>query len=772
MLKRQLFICFLAALVYLSLIAAPLSAQSQDQTPVIDSAGIFDNRFGEVETAVGNLVSQGADVRVRTIATYGNAGNLDLYEQQLEQASPSWKGPDGNLKNNLIVMIIALQERQTGLYYGTIWAGTLDSNWIRIQTEIMNPRFKAGDYVNGVVQGLGEIRNLLQSKVQSPTSTRTNLPQTPITQIAKGSSSGWIIPVVIIVILGLATGLLVFMSMRKNKAKRQAARQKALLVKQGAASGINELIEKLQMLEIKVDVTAAKVAPEEIKGLKEPLEKSRKLIDQSSQSYSELSHSAGDPENPELSESALAAIEGKYQKILDDLREAREKVKQTEDKITSIQDAIDSFPLKVDAVNKAIEDSQHAQSDLEKAGFKTAYPAGLVAKGRATLEQAKALIGEKRYLEALNTVNLAGDQISESVKAGGELPRKKAETESAVPALAARLEQVKTTIDTGRNIFDKIATGYAETNWASVRGNGSEAENRIDWAQDALEDARTAAGTERQDYHQAMELIDKGNKWLAEAESLMKSISELDANLAIARRDAPNEIEAAQTDVKTAWDYINRFDDDIRESLEDDLRQAEGKNNLAREELKKNRPDYFNVIKLARETNESADKILAQARNEHEAAERLRVRAASTLRDANTKVSIANKYLEDHQAVVRSEARNYLNSAIESLRQAGATGDVNSQIVQASQAEVSADQAYSSAQRDVNTATVNFPGPGIPRVIVIPPIGHPGGDLGWGSRRSNIPSSGGGVIRRSGGGSTGWGSGGGGSRTGGGSTGW
>ena len=173
-----------------------------------------------------------------------------------------------------------------------------------------------------------------------------------------------------------------------------------------------------------------------------------------------------------------------------------------------------------------------------------------------------------------------------------------------------------------------------------------------------------------------------------------------------------------------AWDYIKLYDDDIRESLEDDLRSAENKIETAREELKAPKPDFFKVCKLAREANESADKILVQARDEHDSAERLRAKAISSRRDANARVSIAMKYIEDHHPVVHQEARNYLINAVEALRQADTATDVNSQISLAAASESDANQAYSLAQSDVRNTTRSIPTIIIPPVIY-PPMGRP-----------------------------------------------
>ena len=763
--KSIFFLACILTLVLFGIFPVTGLAQSLDQQLVVDDAKIFGNRIDEVKAAANKLVSQGADVRVRTVLTYGAAGNLDQYEAQLEQHSPSWLGPDGDRKNNLIVLIVSLQERQTGLYYGAYWDDIIGDEWLRIQTETMNPLFREADYADGAIGGLEEIQRLIADNGQSQSEAQTGT----------GRLKWWIIPLVIVVIVGSIIGLFLFMNYHKTRAKRLAARQKAMLPKQAAASGINELIEAIQMLEIKVNVMADRVAPDEATSLRNGLEKARSLIDQSSQTYSELSHSAGDPENPRLEESQLVAIEAEYHKVVESLRQARESIKAVEEEITGIQQAVDSFPVKVAEVNKAIEDALTKQDELKGTGFKTTYPAELVAKGHSTLEQAQDLVSKKRIREGMKYVSLAGDQVMQAIQAAEELPRKKREAEAAIPALSSRIEQVKETVDKGRDTFERLFQEYADSNWESIRGNGTEAENRVNWAFDALNDAR-AAGMEQQEWHKAVELVEKGNTWLTEAESLMKSISELEVNLIAARRDAPNEISAAEADVAKAWEYINRYDEDIRESLEDDLRGAEKKNELAKEELGQEKPDYFKVCKLARESNEAADRILIQARDEHEAAERLRAKAASTRRDASAKVSIASRYIEVHHPAVGSEARGYLTNAVEMLRQADAATDVNAQISLASEAESAADQAYSLAQRDVNSTTMGTPNIGIPTIMIPPTVPSSGGGPYWGSRRSSSSSSSG-TIRRGGGGSSSWGSrggsfGGGGSRRGGGSSGW
>jgi uncharacterized membrane protein YgcG len=768
--KYLIILSLIMSLPIVFLPSLTAAAQGPCEQTVIDDAGVFNQRLGEVEAAANQLVASGADVRVRTIQTYGSAGNLDRYEAALEQQCPSWTDSSGNRKNNLLVLMIAVQERQTGIYYGSQWESALGSRWPQIQSGTMNSRFTQGDFAGGFIAGLNEINSLIRGQTVSPEAS----------QGQGGLSAGWIVLIVMVVIAALVAGLLLFRSSRKSRERRLAARQKALLAKQGAASKVNQTVEAIQMLEIKVNSLAFKISGEDTAPLLEGFNRAKNLVDQGAQKYSELGHSAGDPENPKFGVAQLEVIAQEYQKVLDIAIQAGQEVSRVETALATFQEAIDGFDDKAAGVNAAIEGAAGKMDSAQNAGFKTGFPAGILARARQSLVQANTLYQNKKYLPAGKSLDEAAGLATQASQYVDQLPQKKQETEAAVQALAARIETVKELILQGRAIFDRISGLYAESSWESIQGNGTEAENRINWTLEALEKARSAASLDQQNWEQASEAVKQGNTWLNEAGSFMHSISAIETSLEAARRDAPGEISAAQVDITGAWKYINAYDEDIRESLEDDLHAAEKKLNSANEELHKDKADYLMVVKLAREANESADKILAQARSEHEAAERMRTRAASALRDARSRFSIAREYIQDHPVDAGDEARRHLANADTSLRQAEVSSDLNSQIALAETAENAANSAYSSARSRVDEAWRRRQQPFVPPVIIVPGGGYRGGGPSWGSRRSSPWSSGGGGGGRSGGGgSTGWGAGrggggggGGGGRGGGGSTRW
>jgi uncharacterized membrane protein YgcG len=161
------------------------------------------------------------------------SGNLDQYEADLESNSPSGLGADGNRKNNLIVILICLEGGgQTGLFYGSYWESALGSSWHSIQADVMNPRFREGDYAGGTVAGLEELERHIDSNVAGDGS-------------AGGSSATGLFLAVVVVAAALIA-LFLYTSRRKSQARRAGLRQKALLAKQAAAAGINALIETLQ----------------------------------------------------------------------------------------------------------------------------------------------------------------------------------------------------------------------------------------------------------------------------------------------------------------------------------------------------------------------------------------------------------------------------------------------------------------------------------------------------------------------------------------------
>jgi len=736
----------IATLALLAVMAGPVAtarAAGPCEELVLDEAGAFGSRVSGVETEAQRLVAAGGDVRVRTIHTYGSSATLDSYALQMEQGCPSWKAPDGGRKNNLIVLMVAVQERRTGLYYGSQWERTLGANWTRIQTDFMNPRFRDGDFAGGFVSGLREIQRLVDLQLHPPPSQATDL------------TGLWRVLTLVVGLVAVGVGLYFLSGFLRTvltaQAARRAAQQRARLAKQRAIPRIVELNQALQALDLGIRSLDGKVSEKGAALLRSRSAEVQALMNRATLAHGDLESAATNPDRGGLSLAEYDAIEQAYtQDVLDVLLQVSARVNDLNQQVTKLEGLIRDLPSAMASARAGLEEGSKRTAALSGGGFRVAEPTALLAKGEDGLSRAVAGLERQELLEAQGLVIEAERNIREAVAMAESLPKRKEQLERAIPALAVRIEQVKSAIIAGKALFDEISAAYAESSWESIRGNGTEATNRVNWSLGLVDAAITAFSMERQEWAQAEKAVGQANRYLDEAESLMRSISALKGSLEAARLDSEPEIQAAQADVTKAWEYTHQYDDDIRESLEDDLRLAQATLEQARAALLEVTPDYLKVVRMAKETNAAADKVLAEAQTEHEAAERLRARAASAIRDAKAAVSKAAEYIEDHERDAGDWAKGRLRTARRHLDETLALADPAAQIAQATLAETTAKEAYDRASASVDEHFGVADGVGGPSVGG-GWWGAVGGGFGGGGGSSGFGGSGGG-----GGGSTGW----------------
>jgi hypothetical protein len=367
-----------------------------------------------------------------------------------------------------------------------------------------------------------------------------------------------------------------------------------------------------------------------------------------------------------------------------------------------------------------------------------------------------------------------------------------------LPPLRDRIAEVEKIVDEGAALFEQMASQHVEAAWQAIRGNGTEADNRLEWAQKVLEESAADLASEEAERWAAVPgRVQQARGWLDEAVTLVQSIRDHEKHLDQARQAAPKEVQQVKEDIVKAREYIHQYDRDIREQLEHELDAAEPDWGLVYKELNQERSDYLGILTLVRGVRQVADRILAEARSEHETIKRLAQRYTSRLRETEGTLSTARNYLRNHFRDVKRGAHSLLEQAEQALRWAQehrAQADRLEDTMRRKELEEAvrllreagegAEGAYARAQRDVRQAEeARRPAPR-PSVPTGPgPWAVPGG---WGTPRPapspfrdrdrdrerhrdrDRPSE----RRRGGGSSTGWGGGSGGSRRGGSSTGW
>ncbi|HEY3998527.1 MAG TPA: TPM domain-containing protein, partial [Candidatus Xenobia bacterium] len=201
--------------------------------PIEDGAHILGNDVARVTQAVDDLKRVGGDVRVRTVASLGSAATIDALEASMEKACPSWQTPDGKRRNTLVVVVVALQEHKVGIFYGSQFRSVLDSQFLRIQTQLMGPKFRDKDYAGGIVAGLEETAHLIgASQVAPPT------PEPPPKPV--DLSGLWKVLGLAVVLGAAGVGLFALSRARASSHadadRRHAAQQQAKIAQQKAAN--------------------------------------------------------------------------------------------------------------------------------------------------------------------------------------------------------------------------------------------------------------------------------------------------------------------------------------------------------------------------------------------------------------------------------------------------------------------------------------------------------------------------------------------------------
>lgn len=276
-------------------------AAAQAQTVADCNADVSSEDAKLTATAKMLVTNTGADVRVRVVTELTDA-TLDAWVLRMQRACLSWQAADNPkaAKNNLLVFAVAPNSRKSGIYYGDQWKPALDSQRPRISAEIMNRRFREGDWVGGLNAGMAEASRLIvqQSQVGAGSVVVNQAATAPV-----DLSGLW--PVLLLAISALMIGFGLRTALRIRKERREeeqrtAGAQQAAVIAQQEATG---LVAESSSWELGAE--------------------SKKFLDSAVQTYSELGMGSTDPHRNGLSASQYGAMREKYREVADCIKQSR-----------------------------------------------------------------------------------------------------------------------------------------------------------------------------------------------------------------------------------------------------------------------------------------------------------------------------------------------------------------------------------------------------------------------------------------------------------------
>lgn len=317
-------------------------------------------------------------------------------------------------------------------------------------------------------------------------------------------------------------------------------------------------------------------------------------------------------------------------------------------------------------IRQGINQEREAQVVVAREGYKLEASAASLAAIEGSLGAAADALQSSGPAAAAPHLDAAQTRLAQAVAEGSGAPQLRAENERRIPEVEARGQRAAERITDGRRAFD-IVDEFAESSWADIRGNGSEAQAAADRAQEHWELARSRNTMEAQAFYAAKENLDAATQELDHVDQLVDTIVGRLADLEAARDNARALLAEAERSIAAGQEFVRANDPDVGKVPEAQLQKAAEQLAVAQAEAGQPKPDWLRLVAAATEADRLADTALAGARSEAETMQKLRVQAERLRPIVDGEVSKVARFVnvrgEDispaTQALVRSLVGQY-----------------------------------------------------------------------------------------------------------------
>jgi uncharacterized membrane protein YgcG len=623
---------------------APAAAAGTCDEVVVDGAGVLKDQLAQVQSRANAVVNLGADVRVRTVGSIGSAATLDSYERSMEQSCPSWHAADGGRKNNLIVLMVAIQQRTTGLYYGGQWESALGSSWPRIQGDLMNPRFRDGDYAGGVSAGLQEIYRVVDLQLHPQNAPAANPSLQPAASPSvdfSGLGRALTVLLVLALVLGGAYGTFRLGSaIRGARVRKRLAQQEALTSQRAVASRITSYSEEFKDLDLRLELLATQVAASEVQPIRDQRAEAQRLADQATRNFGTVRDSVPDPADDRLATAVYDSAKQSYDQLLATVKEADDVLSAARQQITAVEHCLTTAPQAIDAANAALDPAVVRLQAVAQQGFKITANQGFIEQARRLLVQAAAAMQAKRVTEAQQHADAASKLIEQAVSTAEDYPSQREQLASAADRTTARIASLRQAASDGEALLAEILATYPQSVWASVGDDHGEIADKVRQAGTLVSQASKFASMEQQEWDRAQAMLVQANGDLDGVEERLRAISGLKDALDRAQHDAPEELAAARSAVAQAQQAVQQLPSAARGAYAAELDDLEQRLRAVLHHAATEQPDVLQVVASAREIRSAAGTVAAQARAERQRIDRDEENRRALARSVMTSVLI------------------------------------------------------------------------------------------------------------------------------------
>jgi hypothetical protein len=323
------------------------------------------------------------------------------------------------------------------------------------------------------------------------------------------------------------------------------------------------------------------------------------------------------------------------------------------------------------AIRAGINNEREAGVAVTRQGFRLDNSQKALAAAEEALGAAARTVQSEGPDAAAPRYDTAQARLEQAVAEGSGAPALFAENQRRLAELEARGQAATAKIEEGRRTFD-VVDEFAESTWADIRGNGSEAQAAANRAQEHWEKARQGNSMEAQAFFAARQNLDAATQALDFVDTLVDAIVNRLKDLETARDSAKALLAEAERSLKAGQEFVQQHDPDVGKGPEASLHEAAQHLAVAQAESTQAKPDWLKLAAAATAADRLADEALAGARSEAETIAKLRDQAGRLGQIVAGEINGIAKFVNVHGDDIAPQTAGAVKALVQRFDQARA----------------------------------------------------------------------------------------------------
>lgn len=559
-----------------------------------------------IDAATARLENLGADIRIRAYDA-APGGNLDAYEASQVSSCASWRGPDGQTKGNLVVLLFSM-DHQSAIFYGSNWHPSLDRNVDRVRADAMNPQLRAGKFADGVARAEDELFRLMDHQLH-PEESGSPWPGAMLLLAIAAAYGGWFL--------------------KRRRDNRQVRESERSVAKAAALRERDEAVDALLALDSADDVhrhvkiLVGNLNPQDAAALNMTWKTAEAAVNAAFTEHGQITDD-GDRYDPDRwhTREEYRDIAAAYEQVKTSavaaaalLRATGEQCDQLREEMAHAPEALAHLKGKRSAISQT---DQRLQSE----GYLTSIASSLHLANRA-LSTAEKQLDEHQAGQAIVSLRQAQKAYSTLEKYLDGLPALPRELAIRHKELEAELSTTEQSVALTQAWLDEMGRTYCRACWDDVMQEFSRAAAGLVRARAELDPAQDDISMQSQRWEQ-------GEDRLISAQTLLDAYAE--ARVAVAERrellddlarTAGARVESLRADDREARTEIASLRGDQARYLQQ-LNSWTDRAEALEDELRSPQPDYLTIEAELRAISNGLREAVEEARNENQARQRER----------------------------------------------------------------------------------------------------------------------------------------------------